>query len=230
MNKQNLQQEITNLEAQISTMQDSLNVMKKTLQNLKDIAWDRHSKKEISSMYKVLQDEKESTQVKSNVGGIKVDKEFMQKQIQKHLDNPNLRGMVTTQEMLSFPKVAKNMEAKKEARGYTWQVKAKDKNTLTYGSRKYEFNNEEVHRLATNHSKTEANERMVEEDRRGHPYHPIFNDLNFRKSTNESIPQKQQNTTDKESKIAGMREMVKNTLNSDKKQINKDTSSRHIDR
>lgn len=36
----------------------------------------------------------------------------MDKEIKKHLDNPNLRGRVTTQEMLSFTKVAKNVEAK----------------------------------------------------------------------------------------------------------------------
>lgn len=62
-------------------------------------------------MYKVLKEDKTHTRVKSNVGDIKVDKDFMDKEIKKHLDNPNLRGRVTTQEMLSFPKVAKNVEA-----------------------------------------------------------------------------------------------------------------------
>ncbi|EAI5603143.1 hypothetical protein YZ47_05850 [Campylobacter upsaliensis] len=95
--------------------------------------------------------------------------------------------MVTTKEMLSFPKVAKGVEADKETRGYTWRVKANDGNILVYGSRKYEFDNEKIHRLATTHSQTERNERKAEEDRRGHPYHPVFNDLNFRKSANEKI-------------------------------------------
>lgn len=98
--------------------------------------------------------------------------------------------MVTTKEMLSFPKVAKGVEADKETRGYTWRVKANDGNILVYGSRKYEFDNEKIHRLATTHSQTERNERKAEEDRRGHPYHPVFNDLNFHNSANEIIPQK----------------------------------------
>ncbi|QWU80822.1 hypothetical protein CNZW441b_a0024 (plasmid) [Campylobacter novaezeelandiae] len=157
------------------------------LQSLKNLLWDRQSKKESSQMYKVLKEDKTHTRVKSNVGDIKVDKDFMEKEIKKHLDNPNLRGMVTTQEMLSFPKVAKNVEAVNETRGYTWQVKANDEKILVYGSRKYEIDGEKIHRLATNHSKTETNERKVEMDGRSHPHHPIFNDFNFRKSTNENI-------------------------------------------
>lgn len=229
MNKQNLQQEITKLEAQISTMQDSLNAIKETLQNLKDIAWDKHSKKESSSMYKILQDEKESTQVKSNAGDIKVDKEFMQKQIQKHLDYPHLRGMVTTQEMLSFSKVAKNVEAEynKENKDYTWKVKANDESILTYGSRKYAKDGKEINRLLTAHSKTERGQRQADRVSSA----TYFNDPDFRGSANENIPQNPNisQINSKESKIAEMRERVKNTLNSNKKQINKDTSS-HIDR
>ncbi|HFP7495452.1 TPA: hypothetical protein ACHDTB_001902, partial [Campylobacter jejuni] len=157
------------------------------LQSLKNLLWDRQSKKESSQMYKVLKEDKTHTRVKSNVGDIKVDKDFMEKEIKKHLDNPNLRGMVTTQEMLSFPKVAKNVEAINETRGYTWQAKTNDEKILVYGSRKYEIDGEKIHRLVTNHSKTETNERKVEMDGRSHPHHPIFNDFNFRKSTNENI-------------------------------------------
>ncbi|EAH5200022.1 hypothetical protein D8J80_05465, partial [Campylobacter upsaliensis] len=136
---------------------------------------------------------------------IKVDKNFMDKEIKKHLDNPNLRGMVTTQEMLSFPKVAKGVEANNEARGYTWQVKANDGNTLVYGSRKYETNNEKIHRLATSHSKTEKNERQAEVGGRSHPHHPIFNDFNFRKSAENIISQK----TTKEAKTHFSQEQIK---------------------
>ncbi|MCR6575253.1 hypothetical protein CINS5915_02570 [Campylobacter insulaenigrae] len=125
----------------------------------------------------------------------------MNKEIKKHLDNPNLRGMVTTQEMLSFPKVAKNVEASNEARGYTWQVKANDENILVYGSRKYETNNEKIHRLATSHSKTEQNERQAEVGGRSHPHHPIFNDFNFRKSAENIIPQENKPINDFKAKF-----------------------------
>ncbi|WP_299546435.1 hypothetical protein [uncultured Helicobacter sp.] len=197
----------------------------------------------------------------------------MDKEIKKHLDNPNLRGMVTTKEMLSFPKVAKGVKAEYDERyqgytwqvkaddgniinygerdygeghrlltahsktgrdergqlrrefndrnfhnpamsiipqnqSYTWRVKANDGNILAYGSRKYEFDNEKIHRLATTHSQTERNERKAEEDRRGHPYHPVFNDLNFRKSANEKIiPQNQmqdKSTKDFKSKLKNL--------------------------
>lgn len=158
-------------------------------------------------MYKVLKEDKTHTMVKSELGNIKVDKDFMEKEITKHLDNPNLRGMVTTKEMLSFPKVAKGVEADKETRGYTWRVKANDGNILVYGSRKYEFDNEKIHRLATTHSQTERNERKAEEDRRGHPYHPVFNDLNFRKSANEKIiSQNQIKENEREVEKAGVGE------------------------
>ncbi len=116
MNQKDLQQEITKLEAQISntqknlnSMQENLDSVKETLQNLKDIAWDRQSKRESSSMYKVLEGNKDSTQIQSNVRAVKVDKDFMTKETKKHLDNPSLRGMVTKDELLSFPKVARNV-------------------------------------------------------------------------------------------------------------------------
>ncbi|WP_276883243.1 hypothetical protein [Campylobacter cuniculorum] len=49
------------------------------------------------------------------MGNIKVDKDFVKKEAHKHLDNPNLREMVNTQELLSFPKVAKIINDKKMA-------------------------------------------------------------------------------------------------------------------
>ena len=60
-------------------MLSNINAIKKRITHLKDIAWDRQSKKESSQMYKVLKDTKEHTRVKSNVGDIKVDKDFMEK-------------------------------------------------------------------------------------------------------------------------------------------------------
>ncbi|EKI2580720.1 hypothetical protein PDY30_001829, partial [Campylobacter coli] len=193
--------EILALENDVKQLEATIDVIKQRITHLKDIAWDRQSKKESSQMYKVLKEDKTHTRVKSNVGDIKVDKDFMDKEIKKHLDNPNLRGMVTTQEMLSFPKVAKGVEANNEARGYTWQVKANDGNTLVYGSRKYETNNEKIHRLATSHSKTEKNERQAEVGGRSHPHHPIFNDFNFRKSAENIISQQNKSTNDFKAKL-----------------------------
>lgn len=188
--KLELQDEIIkNLESDIKKIENTLEAMKEKLEYLKDIVWDRQSKKESSSMYKVLKEDKTHTMVKSELGDIKVDKDFMQKEIQKHLDNPALRGMVTTQEMLSFPKVAKNVEAEYEEKhkNYTWKVKANDKSVIAYGSREYVKDNKEINRLLTAHSKTESNQRLAEMDRRGRPYHSIFNDFNFRKSANSAI-------------------------------------------
>ncbi|WP_270969556.1 hypothetical protein [Campylobacter upsaliensis] len=204
MRDKKLRQEILALENEVKELEKTLGAIKQRLLNLKDLAWDKQSKKESSSMYKVLKEDKTHTMVKSELGDIKVDKDFMEKEIRKHLDNPNLRGMVTTKEMLSFPKVAKGVEADRETRGYTWKVKANDGNILVYGSRKYEFDNEKIHRLATTHSQTERNERKAEEDRRGHPYHPVFNDLNFRKSANEKIiPQNQIKENEREIEKTG---------------------------
>lgn len=193
MSDKELEQEILALENEVKRLEYStkeiIQSIKERIQNLKDIAWDKQSKKESVQMFNVLQGEKESTQVKSNVGDIRVDKDFMQKEIQKHLDNPELRGMVTTQEMLSFPKVAKNVEAEYEEKykNYTWKAKANDKSVIAYGSREYTKDNKEANRLLTAHSKTESNQRLAEMDRRGHPYHSIFNDFNFRKSANSAI-------------------------------------------
>ena len=113
----------------------------------------------------------------------------LEKQTKKHLDNPNLRGMVTTKEMLSYPKVAKNVEAEHNAKtnDYTWKVKANDGNTIVYGSREYKIDGKDTNRLLTTHTKTEENQRMAEVGGRGHPHHSIFNDFDFRKSANKEI-------------------------------------------
>nr|WP_238387002.1 hypothetical protein [Campylobacter sp. MIT 19-121] len=178
-------------------------------------------------MYKVLNDEKSHTSVKSNVGQIKVDKEFMEKEVKKHLDNPKLRGMVTTEELLSFPKVAKNVEAEYNQKNndYTWKAKANDGNTLAYGSREYN----EQNRLLTIHSKTEQGQRMAEEDRRSHPYHSIFNDFNFRKSANsdsitQAKPQSQEN-----SKEAQLAKLIAETKQASTK-IGKNTPNKSLDK
>uniref|UniRef100_UPI0013C303C3 DUF342 domain-containing protein n=1 Tax=Klebsiella pneumoniae TaxID=573 RepID=UPI0013C303C3 len=145
-----LRQEILALENEVKELEKTLGAIKQRLLNLKDLAWDKQSKKESSSMYKVLKEDKTHTMVKSELGNIKVDKDFMEKEITKHLDNPNLRGMVTTKEMLSFPKVAKGVKAEYDERyrGYSWRVKANDGNILNYGERDYGNG----HRLLTAHS------------------------------------------------------------------------------
>ena len=187
-----LQQEIAILESQLEDIQKSIRALqlsldstKKTLQNLKDIAWDRDSKKESSKMYKVLENDKPSTIVRSNVGDVVVDREFMEKEIHKHLNDPALRGMVTTEEMLSFSKVAKNVEPEYEERqqGYTWKTKANDGSVLNYGERDYG----KGHRLLTAHSKTERGERGQ--------LRREFNDRDFHNSVGETIPQNTPKTT-----------------------------------
>ena len=195
MNEKALKQEILRLKAQVSTLQESLDTLKDTLQTLEDIAWERDSKKESSKMYKVLENEKPSTIVKSNVGNVIVDREFMEKEIQKHLDDPTLRGMVTSQEMLSFPKVARNIEAEfnKEINDYTWRVKANDESILAYGSREYVKDNKETNRLLTAHSKTERGQRQADRVSSA----TYFNDPDFRGSAHSDIiPQKQQSDTE----------------------------------
>lgn len=180
-----LQQEIIKIESQVATIQESLDSIKEALKYLKDIAWDRDSKKESSKMYKVLENDKPSTIVRSNVGDVVVDREFMEKEIHKHLNDPALRGMVTTEEMLSFSKVAKNVEPEYEERqqGYTWKAKANDGSVLNYGERDYG----KGHRLLTAHSKTERGERGQ--------LRREFNDRDFHNSVSETIPQNTPKTT-----------------------------------
>ena len=139
MTNKEIQEKLLKLEKYTQIIENYNTKCKEIIQELKDIAWDKQSKKESSQMYKVLKEDKTHTRVKSNVGDIKVDKDFMDKEIKKHLDNPNLRGMVTTQEMLSFPKVAKGVEAEYDERyqGYSWKTKANDGSILNYGERDY---------------------------------------------------------------------------------------------
>ncbi|EAK2715417.1 hypothetical protein H5K21_001543 [Campylobacter coli] len=191
MSDKELQKEILALENDVKQLEATINVIKKRITHLKDIAWDKQSKKESSQMYKVLKEDKTHTRVKSNVGDIKVDKDFMEKEIKKHLDNPNLRGMVTTQEMLSFPKVAKGVEAEYDERyqGYSWKTKANDGSILNYGERDFG----KGHRLLTAHSKTERGERgQLRQE---------FNDRDFHNSVESIIPQQNKSTNDFKAKL-----------------------------
>ncbi|EIT3369522.1 hypothetical protein L1488_001488 [Campylobacter coli] len=206
MSDKELQKEILALENDVKQLEATINVIKKRITHLKDIAWDKQSKKESSQMYKVLKEDKTHTRVKSNVGDIKVDKDFMEKEIRKHLDNPNLRGMVTTKEMLSFPKVAKGVrvEFNAEHKDFTWKVKANDENILRYGSREYIQNNKAVNRLLTSYSQTEKGERINNsgngQTKSALP--PLFKDSNFRRPTNENIiPQQNQSVNDFKAKL-----------------------------
>lgn len=191
-----LQQEIVKIESQVATIQESLDSIKEALKYLKDIAWDRDSKKESSKMHKVLENDKPSTIVRSNVGDVVVDREFMEKEIHKHLNDPALRGMVTTEEMLSFSKVAKNVEPEynAEINDHTWKAKANDGSVLAYGSREYIKDDKEINRLLTAHSKTERGERMQRQADRVSSA-TYFNDPNFRGSAGKTIPQNTPKTT-----------------------------------
>lgn len=205
--KQDLENKIIkDLENDIAKIENTLEAMKEKLKYLKDLAWDRQSKKESSQMYKVLKEDKTHTMVKSEVGSIKVDKDFMEKEIRKHLDNPNLRGMVSIQEMLSFPKVAKGVEAKynPQHKDYTWKVKANDENTLIYGSREYKQDGKDINRLLTSYSQTEKGERIISsgngQTKSALP--PLFKDSDFRRPTNENIiPQENKSTKDFKAKL-----------------------------
>lgn len=190
----NLQQEILNLEQDVKSVENILESMKEKLTKLKDIAWSREAKKESSLMYKVLQDEKPSTIVRSNKGSVAVDRAFMEKEIKKHLGDPKMDGMVTTEEILSFSKVAKNVEplTEKNPNEFTWKAETSDGHEIVYGTRFYrDKNNTHVghevdSHLVTTHTKTGKNER-AEVDGRGLPHHPVFNDLNFRNSASSEI-------------------------------------------
>ena len=189
--KEQVKARITELENYVKEAKENIQKCEQVIEALKDIVWDRQSKKESSQMYKVLKDDKTYTQVKSNVGDIKVDKDFMQKEIKKHLDNPKLRGMISTKEMLSFPKVAKNVRAEynTEHKDFTWRVKANDGNILIYGSREYMQNIKKINRLLTAHSKTEYGERREKggDGQTKSALPPLFNDSDFRKSTDDVI-------------------------------------------
>ncbi|WP_297194404.1 hypothetical protein [uncultured Campylobacter sp.] len=99
--------------------------------------------------------------------------------------------MISTKEMLSFPKVAKNVRAKynTEHKDFTWRVKANDGNILIYGSREYIQNIKKINRLLTAHSKTEYGERREKggDGQTKSALPPLFNDSDFRKSTDDVI-------------------------------------------
>ncbi|WP_334092493.1 hypothetical protein [Helicobacter typhlonius] len=218
--KQDLQNKILELEnyvketkQNIAKAEENIKQCEKAIQALKDIAWERESKKESSKMYKVLENEKSSTIVKSNVGDVVVDREFMEKEIHKHLDNPALRGMVTTEEMLSFPKVARNVGAEfnPQYQGYTWKVKADDEKTLIYGEREYEIDGKDTHRLLTNYSESEKGQRKKIKagvGERGHSHRQI-NDPDFLRPADESIAQNKTNLTEvSESALKRMQQKI----------------------
>ncbi|WP_301006630.1 hypothetical protein [Helicobacter sp. UBA3407] len=201
MSDKELENKILELESYINEAKKSIEKCEKTIKYLKDIVWDRQSKKESSKMHKVLENTKPYTIVKSNVGDIKVDKEFMEKETKKHLNNPNLRGMVTTEEMLSFPKVAKNVDAEidKRINNYTWRVKANDESILRYGSREYEIERKNINRLLTNHSETEYGERQGRGEQG--QLRREFNDRDFLRPATNIIPQENKNKIDFQAKL-----------------------------
>ena len=204
MDKNNIKQKIIELENNINQLKSTIARTEKNLIALKELIWEREAKKESSKMYKVLENEKSSTIVRSNVGDVVVDREFMEKEIQKHLDSPALRGMVTTEEMLSYPKVARNVEAEYnvEHKDYTWKIKANDENVLLYGSREYKKDNRDINRLLTAHSRTESNQRVEysENGRTRSAPPPLFNDPNFRTSANATIIPQNHNTNTNQQK------------------------------
>lgn len=188
--KDEIKQQILNLETEAKIAQESIKNAENAIKNinnqikrLKDILWDKQSKRESSSMYKVLEGDKDSTHIQSNVGVVKVDRDFMDKERAKHLENPNLRGMVTKDELLSFPKVAKNVEPEYNQRtnDYTWKTKADDDIILRYGSREYNGQN----RMLTAYSETEYGERQ-DRGEQGQLRQEI-NDRNFLRPANENI-------------------------------------------
>lgn len=149
---------------------------KAMIQNLSAMKWSKASQKEASKMYSVLHNDKAGTRVQSPDGDIHVTKEFAEKMHKKHLDDPEMRGMVTTEEAISFPKVVRNTENVADNMGRTWKAQADDGNEIIYGSRDWG----EGEKLLTIHSKTghggRANSTAIET--------PIFND-----QSNGSIPQ-----------------------------------------
>ena len=59
-------EELENLEQSNENAKEQIQEIKQKLEYLKDIAWDRQSKKESSQMFNVLKGRKEKTEVKSN--------------------------------------------------------------------------------------------------------------------------------------------------------------------
>lgn len=162
--------------------------------NIKDIPWDKLSKKEASKIVRILHAIpnnkgvfKNNTIIKTNEGDVKVTDLFAKKEIDRHLDNPNLRGMVTTEEVASFPKVSKNIEATKNYQGDTWNAKTNDNKDIVYGSKKWD----DESNLVTTHTKTEKGERGLNTS---NVSSSNINDTVSIKPSNETIiPQESQN-------------------------------------
>lgn len=185
--KTEIQNEILNLEKDVKEVRKIVEKIEKRVAKLKDIAWDKVSKKEAKDMYKILQEKKETTKIQSNIGEILVNKDFMDKEKKKHLDDPKKCGMITTEEMLSFPKVAKNVEPEfsKKHQGKVWSVEASDGNKIVYGERTWDNQSH----LLTAHSKTENNERKKQDRVNGVGFTEQFidRDCNNNPAFNRSI-------------------------------------------
>ena len=75
---------------------------------------------------------KAGTVVKSDSGNIEITPEFAEKIKNKHLDDPTMRGMVTTEEAISFPTFVRNVEPETLRQGETWTAKSDDGNNIVY--------------------------------------------------------------------------------------------------
>lgn len=204
---------LESLEQNNKNAKEQIQKIKQKLQYLKDIVWDRQSEAEREQMLKVLNGEKESTEVKSNVGNVLVDSDLTKKLKEKHLDNPNLRGMVTSDEFLSFPKVAKNVEPEfnPQYQGYTWRVKTEDEKDLIYGEREYTINGKDTHRLLTNYSESERGQRKIHKagvGERGHSHRQI-NDPDFLRPAEEFIAQNKPNSANSLNEEQGINKNTK---------------------
>lgn len=137
---------------------------------ISEMKWSRASKREASKMFSVFHNDKAGTVVKANGGDIHVTPEIAEKIRSKHLDDPAKRGMVTTSEAISFPKVVRNVEPEALRQGETWIAHADDGNKLVYGVGEWDGSK----KLKTIYSKTEKGERGQ--------LHREFNDRDFHDS------------------------------------------------
>ncbi len=195
-----------NFNPEVQKNGNSFNSMIDSNSMIKDIPWNKLSKKEASKMVRILKAIpnndgmfKNNTIIRTNDGDVKVTDLFEQKEKDRHLDNPKLRGMVTTEEVASFPKVSKNIEATKSYQGDTWKAKTNDGADIVYGSK--EFNDE--NNLITVHTKTEKGERG---QHTSNVSSGSINDTVSMKSSNEKIiPQKQEKPKGFLAKVAQIR-------------------------
>ena len=155
-------------------------------ENISAMKRSRASKKEASKMFSVFHNGKAGTVVKADGGDIHVTPEIAEKIRSKHLDDPAKRGMVTTSEAISFPKVARNAEPETLRQGETWIAQADDGSKLVYGVGEWDGSK----KLKTIHSKTEKGERGQ--------LHREFNDRDFHDSAlpNNSITHSEEHGQD----------------------------------